>query len=273
MLSAFFDERDDAEEAVSHLVEAGVPQSGIHLVPGSEGGQSVQAERREPTGFWESLGDFFFPNEDRYAYAEGLRRGGYLVTVSDLPAGLHDRAVDILDDEGAIDFDAREQSWRGEGWKGYQAGTMGSAAAGATTASSPGRAAGDETIIPVTREELHVGKRDRDLGKVRVRSYVVEEPVSEQVNLEEERVKVERRPVDRALKGSEAAFEDREIVAEEHIEEPVVEKTARVTEEVALRKEKTSHPENISDTVRHTEVEIEDERNRNRRKSGTNPES
>jgi stress response protein YsnF len=61
-------------------------------------------------------------------------------------------------------------------------------------------------------------------------------------------------------------------VAEEHAEEAVVAKKARVTEEVALRKEQTSHTENVSDTVRHTEVEIEDERDTTHRRSGTSPE-
>jgi uncharacterized protein (TIGR02271 family) len=130
----------------------------------------------------------------------------------------------------------------------------------------------DEGVIPVVREELRVGKRDANLGRVRVRSYVVEEPVSEEVELNEERVFVERRPVDRDIAASEAAFEDHEIVAEEHVEEPVVSKKARITEEVALRKEQTSHSENISDTVRHTEVEIEDERDTGRRRSGTAPD-
>jgi uncharacterized protein (TIGR02271 family) len=267
MLTAFFDERDDAEEAVSELIEAGVPEASIQLVPGHERDQPSEPARQEPKGFFEALADFFLPEEDRYAYAEGLSRGGYLVTVSGLSAAMHDRAVDILDDEGAIDFDDRENRWRAEGWKGYEA-AAGSAAA--TTMAETGRSRRtDDDVIPVVHEELRVGKRDTNLGRVRVRSYVVEEPVSEEVDLHEERVFVERRPVDRDVTASDAVFQDREIIAEEHVEEPVVAKKARVTEEVALRKEKTSHSENVSDTVRHTEVEIEDERDTSQRRSGT----
>ena len=29
-----------------------------------------------------------------------------------------DRILDILDDEGTVDMDAREESWRAEGWTG-----------------------------------------------------------------------------------------------------------------------------------------------------------
>lgn len=36
------------------------------------------------SGFWPMLEDFFLPDEDRAIYAEGLRRGGFLVSVSNL---------------------------------------------------------------------------------------------------------------------------------------------------------------------------------------------
>jgi hypothetical protein len=108
------------------------------------------------------------------------------------------RALDILDDEGTIDIDERATSWRREGWTGYGAGasatrstegglgssTAPSAATG-SAASAGGRTAqpGREEVIPVTEEQLKVGKRDISHGRARVRSYVIEKPVQEQVNL------------------------------------------------------------------------------------------
>ena len=112
----------------------------------------------------------------------------------------------------------------------------------------------------MVEETLRVGKRDVNLGRVRVRSYVVEEPVSEDVHLREERVEVERRPVDRAISGDEATFTDRTIEAQEHAEEAIVSKDARVVEEVALRRQAEDRTETVSDTVRRTEVEVEDDR-------------
>ena len=135
--------------------------------------------------------------------------------------------------------------------------------------SSRSTARGDEEVIPVVEERLKIGKRDTDLGRVRVRSYTVEEPVSESVNLREERVFVERRPVDRELSGNEALFTDRTIEANEHREEAVVSKDARVTEEIALRKEAEERTETVSDSVRRTEVEIEDERTEGLREGTT----
>jgi hypothetical protein len=80
-----------------------------------EGSRSGSSPTQENAGFWESLKEMFLPDEDRHTYAEGLRRGGYLVTVRTNDAH-YDRAVDILDDEGTIDIDERAESWRHEGW-------------------------------------------------------------------------------------------------------------------------------------------------------------
>ena len=102
-----------------------------------------------------------------------------------------------------------------------------------------------------------VGKREVNRGGVRVRSYVVETPVSEQVSLREENVSIERRPVDRALTGTEDAFRDRTIEMTETGEEVVVGKTATVTEEVTIRKDVSERTQEINDSVRRTEVEVE----------------
>jgi len=94
---------------------------------------------------------------------------------------------------------------------------------------------------------------------VRVRSYVVEEPVEEDVQLRQERVNIERRPINKAVGGADP-FQERTIEVEERGEEAVVSKEARIVEEVALGKEEAFRTEKVRDTVRHTEVEVEDER-------------
>ncbi|WP_245895120.1 YsnF/AvaK domain-containing protein [Devosia submarina] len=273
-ISAMFDSRNDAQRAVDRLLEAGIPQANVRLVPGYENDTPVTNRSEQHKGFFSSLADLFMPDEDRYTYAEGLSRGGYMVVASDIDMAYYDRAIDILDDEGSIDLDQREQSWRSEGWTGFQtdatgssyslgADTMGASAATSTDRdidSTAGFGTTNDEVIPVVNERLVVGKRDVNLGRVRVRSYLREEPVSEDVNLHEERVTLERRPVDRPLTDADAAFRDRTIEAEAHAEEAVIGKEARVTEEISLRKESTDHQETISDTVRKTEVEIEDDR-------------
>ena len=84
--------------------------------------------------------------------------------------------------------------------------------------------------------------------------------MSEQVSLREENVTVQRRAVDRPLTAGDRLFEDRTIEVEERGEEAVVAKEARVREELVVNKQVDERTETISDTVRHTEVEVEDER-------------
>jgi uncharacterized protein (TIGR02271 family) len=285
MITAFFDNRQDAEEAIARLESEGFARGSIRLMPGNERdtdrGDTAVGERSE--GFWASLGDLFLPDEDRDTYAEGLRRGGYLVSLNVSDAE-YDRALDILDDEGTIDIDERAASWRSEGWTGASSGSSGLGATGAmgsststgsTGSTSLASAAGSMTdrtstaregseVIPIAEEQLHVGKREVEHGRVRVRSYVVERPVQEQVSLREENVRVERRPVEGSLRTGEvsgdALFQERTIEVDEKREEAVVSKEARVKEELVVRKDVEQRTETISDTVRSTEVEVEDER-------------
>lgn len=140
---------------------------------------------------------------------------------------------------------------------GTDTGTPPPAGYGATT---PARA-GESESIPIVEERLRVGKRQAEHGRIRVRSYVVETPVQEQVTLRQEHVEIEREPVDRPLTAADKAdFQERTIEATESAEEPVVSKEARVREEVRLRKEAQERTETVSDKVRRTEVEVDDQR-------------
>ena len=276
-LTAFFDNRTDAEQAISRLEKAGIPRSETNLVEGDKRGATTSATTTtsyEDTGFWASLSNLFMPDEDRHTYAEGLRRGGYLVSVHTTDA-LYPKALDILEDEGTINLDDRANEWKSEGWGGYNAassrtttGLSGAAATRNQAAPTTARSQTGDEVIPVAEERLNIGKREEIAGRVRVRSYVVETPVHEQVDLRQERVSVERRPVDRSVSGAEAAFKDRTIEATETAERAVVNKEARVTEEVVLHKDAQTRKETINDTVRKTKVEVEDDR-ANKRGTGT----
>ncbi|TDH27073.1 DUF2382 domain-containing protein [Segetibacter sp. 3557_3] len=109
--------------------------------------------------------------------------------------------------------------------------------------------------IPVIQEELQVGKREVETGRVRLRSRIVEDQVQEDVQLREEKVRVVTTPVDRPANSADIKEESIELT--ERSEVPVVEKEARVVEEVSLDKEVTEREKTITDTVRNTEVDIE----------------
>jgi uncharacterized protein (TIGR02271 family) len=322
-LTVMYDTKGAAESARDDLVALGVPSANV-TIRGTEGGSgtSSTSSTTEDKGFWESLSDVFFPEEDQQTYAEGVRRGGYLLTAR-VADGLEDQATDILERHDPIDVDERAESWRQSGWTGYQ---TGSSTGGATTAAysesgstgsrdygtgGSGRSVGDrasdavgdaaeavglksdnrdeqrrgygtagttgaglgtaaprsgagEDVVQVAEEQMRVGKREVGRGSVRVRSYVTERPVEEQVSLREEQVHVERRPVDRPVSAGDAVFQDKVIEASERGEEAVVDKQARVVEEIGIRKDVDTRTETVRDTVRKQEVEVEDDRSAGR---------
>jgi uncharacterized protein (TIGR02271 family) len=116
-----------------------------------------------------------------------------------------------------------------------------------------------ETVQEV-EEELSIGKRKVATGGVRVTSSVSETPVEETVTLREEQVAAKRKPADRRLspEEAEAAFQEKTVEVLGTSEEAEVSKTARVTGEVALGKQVEEREETVKDTVRRTEVEVEE---------------
>lgn len=285
-LTALFDSRADAEAAKSRLEAASIDISGVHVHDQASTGYSESSaySTHENKGFWSNLKGAFLPDEDRHTYEEGIKRGGALLT-AEVDEDDADEAVRVLESANTIDLDDRTNSWRQSGWD-YESNRGSSSGMGTGTGAGIGAAVGsalglggsrdsdmsdrlttdragdrvgNEERIDIVQEELVVGKREVNRGGVRVRSYMVETPVHEQVTLHEEHVEVERRPVDRKLGAADAdAFREREISMTETAEEAVVGKTARVVEEVVVRKEGSDRVETIDDTVRRTEVDIDD---------------
>lgn len=276
-ITAMFDSRAHAEQASQSLIsDLGLTQASIRLSP--EGGQANMSpsttDAYEEKGFFASLKDLFVPDEDRFAYAEGVRRGNVLLT-AEVEESHIDRASDILEHAGAVDLDAQEASWRQSGWTGYDANAHAAArtsapvaapaatttpvATGMSAAGTSATRAGQDDTIKVLEERLVVGKRAVEHGRVRVRAYVVERPVEEQVTLHQETVHVDRRAVDRPASAAELdAFQERVIEAKATGEEAVVGKDVRVVEEIGVHKDAADRVETVRDTVRHTEVDVED---------------
>ena len=131
------------------------------------------------------------------------------------------------------------------------------------TASSNQPASGigatESKTFSVMEERLRVGKRMVERGGVRVRWFVTETPVEEDVTLRDETIHVDRRPVDRAARDADFdAFEERTIEMTETDEEAVVSKEARVVEEVVIGKDVEERRETVRDTARRTNVEVEE---------------
>jgi uncharacterized protein (TIGR02271 family) len=273
-IAAFYETRADADNAVDALTSHGFSRAAIDIADADRADQHdpIADDQRQPGGFTGWLHGVFGSHDDTHHYSEGIRRGGVLVTVTATEAEA-DQIIDVLEGTAPVDLDERSSQWRENG--GTPSERTAYAPAAVVPADIERDAARDvdadgETTIPLIEEEIQVGRREVGRGSVRVRSYIVERPVSEDVTLRDERVSVERRPVDRPIDAADAdAFRDRTISMTETAEEAVIAKTARVREEVVIRKTVDHHTETVSDTVRRTEVEIDDDRHHDLRKSGT----
>jgi uncharacterized protein (TIGR02271 family) len=133
----------------------------------------------------------------------------------------------------------------------------GSAAAGSEAVAGTA----DEQRIPLVQEELRIGTREVVRGGARVSAHVEEIPVTREVELIEEEVSVERRPATRRVEEAELAqgqlLRERVIEVTQIREEAVVSKEAFVREEVVVKKNIHRRTEQITDTVRRTEVDAE----------------
>lgn len=260
-----FDEYGEAQRAVVELVDSGISREDIGITSRDytdyEGDARSTVSHREDEGVGDKISNFFsrlFGDDDEYAshYSEAVGRGGTVVTVDCESEEMADRAEAILNRFGG-DVDERGESHRQGAYAGAE--RMETGRAGYAGTDRADLAEGGEARIPVIEEELRVGKREVEGGGVRVRTRVVERPVEEAVRLREERVNVERRPVNRPVSETDlSAFREGTFELRERSEEAVVDKTARVVEEVAINKEVGERTETVRDTVRKTDVDVEE---------------
>ena len=121
---------------------------------------------------------------------------------------------------------------------------------------------GRDTDEAMTRseEELRVGTRSVETGRVRLRKYVVTEMVTKTVPVQHEEVRIEREPItdanrDAALNGPEISEAEHEVVL--HEDQVVVDKEVVAKERVKLGKETVSETETVGGEVRKEEIELD----------------
>jgi stress response protein YsnF len=247
-----FEDYSDAQQATQRLQQAGIGDNQVDVSRSSARNASDSDNDGENaiTRFFKSL---FGDNDDSDRYSKVGNSGTCIVTVHAQSDEEARRAAEILDDCGAIDVDERAAQVEGSG----------------RFLSDNARSVNKETsaTIPKIEEELEVGKRTVETGGVRLRSRIIEKPVEESIRLREEHVHVDREQVNRPVTEMDrAAFRDRDIELTERSEVPVVNKEARVVEEVKISKDVTERNETVRDTVRNTEVDVDDFEESNRRR-------
>jgi uncharacterized protein (TIGR02271 family) len=126
-----------------------------------------------------------------------------------------------------------------------------------------GRAPAGEESVTRHEEELAVGKREAEVGRVRLRKWVETEPAQMDVDLKRETAQVTRERVDQPVSGAEIGEDEVEVPL--RAEEAVAEKRTVAKERVGIEKDVDTKRETVGDEVRKERVEVEgDTRQRKR---------
>ena len=249
-----FDNKTEAQAAMQELVAAGFAKENIDVsnrrYDETTAGTANQTSAATGagggvSGFFNSL--FGDNSPEARNYTEAASDADAIVTIQTDSDERARQIAAILDRNGAFDVDERATQYQAS-----HAQTGGSAVTENRTETT-----GDMTI-PIVEEELQVGKSTVEQGGVRIRSRVIEKPVQETLRLREEHVVVNRRPVNRAVTDTDLnTFTEGEIEITERAEQAVVSKQARVVEEIEVGKQVSEREQVISDTVRRTDVDVE----------------
>jgi uncharacterized protein (TIGR02271 family) len=267
LLVAMFDTETNATKAVRALEEGGVPNSSIRryhkddpAIPqlgpspsaAASGGETYRPHQTTG-GFWSWLlgEEYNDPAGAEYeqhhaVYNQAIESGNTVLVVS-VEKTEAARVMMLLADQMPVQLDAADGASAGAGASIERTQQRDITGAGRT-----------EERIPLAEEQLEIGKR-KVAGATTVRRYVVEQPVERQVNLHDERVEVERRRVIGEQPATGTAFQERTVEVQTSHEEPVVSKTARVGEEVIVKKTGTDRTETVRDTVRKEQADVQNE--------------
>jgi stress response protein YsnF len=242
---AIFNSAGEAQDAADHLSARGFSRDHIDVFSGRN---STVEEDDGESGISRFFKNLFSSDDDKRERYSKVAKRGYVVTVYADSEEEAEQAAELLDNYGAIDVDGdydRNISDRDEDYDGRE--------------RTDDIEVNKNKTIPVIEEDISVGKREVPTGGVRIRSRIVEKPVEENVRLREEHIHVERKKVDRPATEEELRnFKTGTTEFTEHAEIPDVQKRSKVVEEVKLSKDVEHRDETVHDSVRKTEVDVED---------------
>ena len=292
-----FNNADEARNAIEQLVNRGFDRSDVDYAAGSVSGDYPDDVNRNDNenGITRFFKNLFDDKDERERYTR-VAKNGCIVTVHTHSPGEAHRASEILDENGAVDVNEKAREYRMQNNtatdndydypnrvnrdtddyrqnvnevndinKDTPYNTQANRETDDTYFNDKNR--NKETRkMPVIEESLEVGKKVVEKGGVRLRSRIIEKPVEEKIRLREEHVNVERTKVDRAATDADFNnFRDETIEVRERREVPVVNKNAKVVEEVSVNKTVDHRDETVRDKVRRKEVDVENVDENNRR--------
>ena len=261
-LVAVYDTPPHADAAVKALKAAGFAESDISVFDSArlKGGKSTLSAGVREAGLWHRLfgGDVY--QHEANIYGETVEDGGVVISVRvpdtevahatavlDIhrPVDVHDRAV-TAGVAPAAHVEAIEKKLDAVPLADMQ-----------QVAVSPKLAAAQPDVLRLAEEHLEVGKEMAETGRTRIRRFVTEQEVAADVTLHEEHAEVLRKAISDPTYVGEIDWADGTVEVIETAEHALVNKTARIVEEVSLKKIGSDHVETIRDKIRRQQAEIE----------------
>lgn len=234
---AFYDKEGKAREAATALERSGFVPSDISVL----NGEAFSGKDVRDGNVWQRLFGRNVSDQESAVYRRTISSGGAALTLRIADTEV-DRAMKILNVHGPMNLHDRSASM----------------VSTSTSAPTEIRAmdAGEE-VLRLAEEQVEVSKRQVTTGKSRIRRFITEKPIQQQITLHEERCEVARREITDPKLGRDVDWKDRIIEVVETSEQPVVTKTARIAEEVVIRRRGSDHVETVRDTVRRQQLEVE----------------
>ena len=260
-LVAAFDTKDHATAAVNALKAGGFHTDDISIVDSSRlaAGKGVTPTDPKRIGLWQWL----FGDINRYeanVYADTIKEGGTVVAVR-VPPDQVAQASGILDLHHPINVPDRAVTAGFAPVAHVETAVKEIAsvplAKDQAVAVTPKLAEVHSDTLRLAEEQLQVGKKMVETGRTRVRRFTTEREVAQDVTLHEEHAEVLRQAVSQPAELAEVDWADSTLEVIETKEQALVTKTARLVEEVSLRKKGDDHVETIHEKLRRQEAEVE----------------
>ena len=261
-LVAVFDTPAHAAAAADALKAGGFHEDDMSVFDNDRlsAGTSALAQSVKEAGLWHRLFGGKILEHEAAVYGQTIARGGTVISLRMLDSEVA-HATGILDLHRPIDVHDRAVTSGIAPAAKIETAAKTIAAAPITVeqkvAVPPRIAETHVEILRLAEEQLQVGKQMVETGRTRVRRFTTEREVSADVTLHEEHAEVLRRAVTDPAYVGDVDWEDRTIEVVETAEQALVSKTARVVEEISLKKVGSERVETVHEKLRRQQTEIQ----------------
>jgi stress response protein YsnF len=261
-LVAAFDTKEHAAAAVNALKAGGFHSDDISVFDHSrlKVGKDVVGTAPRQAGVWQWLFGRDLNLYEAQVYGSTIDDGGTVIAVR-VPPDQVAQASGILDLHHPIDIHDRAVTSNIAPATQVESAAKSIAAMplaeDQTVAVTPKLAQVHGDTLRLAEEQLQVGKKLVETGRTRVRRFTTEREVAQDVTLHEEHAELLRKAITQPAELTDIDWADSALEVIETKEQALVNKTARVVEEISLRKKGDDHVETIHEKLRRQQAEVE----------------